>query len=193
MVRLNLDISVVIIGAVGNVEAAGLFRVALRGADVVAFGLNAISVVFGPTLAGVYAANDRARLEQVVRKAARAALAWGLPVALVFTFFGGAILTRAYGEGFAAGATALAILSLVQLVNVGTGPLGLALTMTGHERFVTLSYAIGVVLNVALALALVPAFGITGAAIAAATSTVARNVLMAVLVRRRLKIRLWGV
>jgi O-antigen/teichoic acid export membrane protein len=192
VVRLNQDIGVVIIGAIGGAEAAGLFRVALRGAEVVAFGLNAIGVAVGPTLARVHAVGDHARLERVVRKAARAALAWGLPVAAVFTIFADAILTRVFGAGFAAGATALAILSLAQLVNVGTGPLGLALTMTGHERFTMLSHATGVVMNVALALALVPAFGTIGAAGAAATSIVARSVLMVVLARRRLGIRVWG-
>jgi len=57
--------------------------------------------------------------------------------------------------------------------------------MTGHEKDATWSIGISAVLNVGLNFALVPKWGLEGAAISAASSTVLWNCLMARAVHKR--------
>jgi O-antigen/teichoic acid export membrane protein len=61
--------------------------------------------------------------------------------------------------------------------------------MTGHERDVARSLAISALLNIVLGLALIPGWGAEGAAVAAATSLVVWNIVLAVRVYRKLGIR----
>jgi O-antigen/teichoic acid export membrane protein len=72
------------------------------------------------------------------------------------------------------------------LVNVLTGFGGVVLVMCGRESDLARSVLLGAVLNAGLTGLLVPSYGITGAAIAAATALAASNVAMTWLAWRRL-------
>ena len=140
-----------------------------------------------PAVASLHIAGDMQRLQRVVTASARAMLAISLPIALVMIVFGQPVLVI-FGPEFTQGATALAILSTGQLVNVAMGSVGLLLMMTGHERDTAWGVGIATVVNVALNGLLIPRWGIEGAAVATATSLVVWNLLLAVWVYRKLGI-----
>jgi len=94
-----------------------------------------------------------------------------------------------FGSDYGRGAPALAILSLGELANALAGPVALILTMTGHEGDAAKSLAVAAVTNVILNLALIPNFGVEGAAAATAVSLTAWNTLMGVFVWKRLRLR----
>ncbi len=75
-----------------------------------------------------------------------------------------------------------------QLVNIALGPAGLLLNMSGHERDTARSFAWSIAANVGLNAALIPSFGMIGAATATATTFVAWRVVLWAQVRRRLRI-----
>ena len=75
-----------------------------------------------------------------------------------------------FGKDFVQGGMALIILSLGQLINAATGPVGALLTMTGQERGAAVVLGAGATLNVLLSVILVPILGLLGAAIAAASA-----------------------
>ncbi|RLF39101.1 MAG: hypothetical protein DRN12_07435, partial [Thermoplasmata archaeon] len=86
-------------------------------------------------------------------------------------------LGLAFGEAFAESATALAVVSLGQLVNAATGPVGLLLVMSGHENKATLSVGIGSAVNLIFNLALIQLWAINGAAAAFAASWAVKMLL----------------
>jgi O-antigen/teichoic acid export membrane protein len=94
------------------------------------------------------------------------------------------LLMSLFGPQFRAGATALTILSLAMFVNIGTGAVGAVLSMGGKSSWVLLDNSIALLLNVVLNLALIPRFGMTGAAIAWAVAIVVGNLLPLVQVWR---------
>lgn len=191
--RLSRELGVAVVGSLMGAESAGVFRVASRGADIVGLGLVVMSIVVGPTLAGAHATGDHARLERVARWAARLGLLWALPIAAILTAAGGVILALVFGEAFASGAAALAVLSLGQLVNAATGPISAVLAMTGLERGSAVGHAGAAIITLGLGLALVPALGVTGAAVASTAGLLARNAIMVSIAARRLPVRVWGV
>jgi O-antigen/teichoic acid export membrane protein len=111
-----------------------------------------------------------------------------LPLALIFIFFGGAILAFCFGPTFAYGADALAILSVGQLFNAAAGSVATLLIMSGNQWRAGLGIIGGAVLNVLLALILIPTMHAQGAAIAAAVSLIVSNSIHVIIARRTLGI-----
>ena len=94
-----------------------------------------------------------------------------------------------FGPEFTRGYWALAILTVGQLVNASVGSVGFLMSMTGHQREAARVFAGAAVLNVVLNASLIPLWGINGAAIATATTTIIWNVALALYVWRRLGVR----
>jgi len=184
---INQRISTVMVGAMLGPEAAGIFDVAIKGAALVSFALMAVNMPLAPAVAELYAKGEKKLLQRLVTKSARVALLGSLPVALGMILFGRWVLLI-FGRDFIGGNTTLAILSVGQLINVITGPVGILLNMTGHEWDTTKGVGIAAFINVLLSAILIPFWGIEGAAAASAFSTVCWFTTLVVWVRKRLGI-----
>ncbi len=160
---------------------AGFFSVASRMALFVLFVMNAVQLAAAPRLAA--AATDPVRLRAVVRGLNRMAATAGLAVAALL-FAAAEPLLGLFGPEFVAGAPSLRILAAAQALNVLTGPTGILLSMTGRERPYALLLVSGLVVQVSLALWLIPLLGASGAATAGLIAHLSWN-LAAVLVLRR--------
>ena len=69
-----------------------------------------------------------------------------------------------YGRDFVAGAISLQILAATWLLRSSLGPQEMLLNIVGRERIVTMVHVLAVVLSLVFSLALVPMYGMTGAA-----------------------------
>jgi O-antigen/teichoic acid export membrane protein len=175
---LNSETSVFMLGILQTPEDVGLFRVAQRGALFIPFGLQAVDIAMGPTIAEMFARGERKRLQRMVSKSILVVLAFALPVALMLIFGGRWIIPFVFGQEYAPAYLPLVILCLGQLINAGMGSVGMILNMAGLERFTARGMAIAAVANVLLNSALIPFFGPTGAAVATSTSLIIWNVLL---------------
>jgi len=177
---------VLMLGMILGVKPVGIYSVADRAADFVTFFLMAAVPALAPTIASLYAAKDMKQLQRLVTKVAQLTLLASLPVAVGLIVFGGRLLGALYGPDFVRGQTALSILSVGQLINVGAGPVANLLAMTGYERDAAWSLGFATILNIVLNMTLIPHWGLEGAAIAAATSLSLLNVLLSALVYKRI-------
>jgi O-antigen/teichoic acid export membrane protein len=184
---ISSQTSVVLVGTIKGAEAAGAYAAVSRVAILVSFVLQAASVALAPAIAGMYAAGEMGRLQRMITKSNRLVLLFSLPFALCFILFDRQVLAI-FGEGFTQGGAALAILSLGYLFSAAMGSVRMLLIMTGHERDAATAVGMSAALNVVLNVALIPGYGLEGAATATAVSIVATNLLLAILVRRRLGI-----
>jgi O-antigen/teichoic acid export membrane protein len=94
-----------------------------------------------------------------------------------------------YGRDFVAGATSLQILTATWLLRSSLGPQEMLLNIAGRERIVTMVHVLAVVLSLVLSLALVPQYGMTGAAIAHAIAWGGTGILLHGIVVRKLELR----
>lgn len=175
----------IMLGAIAGTEPAGVYFVTTRGAELILFLLTAFNMPLAPAIAALHASGDREGLQRLVTRTARLVFIGSLPVAIVMFVFGDSFL-RLFGPGFPKGHTALAILCAAHLVNALTGSVGLILNMTGFQKDAAIGVGIGAALNVVLNAVLIPTMGIEGAAIATAVSLVVWNVVLAVMVYRRI-------
>jgi O-antigen/teichoic acid export membrane protein len=185
---LIMQADVLILGLFRPAEEVGIYRVAVQGAMLVTFGLQAVNAVTPPEFARSYRQGDRDRLQKLASSSALLALLFALPVGLIFIAAGGSILAWVFGSGFAAGHLPLAILTIGQMGNVAAGSVGYLLNMTGHENDTARVMVLACVLNVGLNLALIPPMGATGAAVATALSLAFWNVVLYRLARKRIAI-----
>ncbi len=185
---LGASLGVLMLAPMQGAEAAGILGIANAAAALVALPLLAINTSLAPTVSTVFAEGDKAEIQRLATKAARGAFAFCLPLALIYVVFGSWILLL-FGEDFQAGYAALVILSAAQVINAAMGSVGLLLQMTGHERDVAAGLAIAVAVNLAVNLALIPVWGVDGAALGAAANMILWNALLAFRVYRKLGIR----
>lgn len=193
VMMINDQISIVMVGSIIGPEAAGIFDVARRGAMFTSVFLIAVNMPLGPTVAHLYALNQKERLQGVVTKSIRLALLASLPVALGLIICGPWYLLL-FGREFASGYTALVILIVGQLLNVSIGSVALLLNMTGYERYTAIGTVVAAIFNGILNAGFIPIWGLEGAAIASVMSLTFLKILFAVVIHKKLKLHstVWG-
>jgi O-antigen/teichoic acid export membrane protein len=178
---------ILLLGWLAGTTEAGIYSVAHRIALLVTFVLTSVNIIFAPTIAALYAQEDRAGLQSLVTTTAwwttLSSLAIALPLLVLAEFVLGL-----FGGAFVAGSSALRILLLGQAVSAMAGSVGYLMIMTGQERQATYIILSATASNILLNLLLIPPFGIQGAAIANAITLIAWNVAMAVFTWRKLRI-----
>ncbi len=154
----------------------------MQGADVVAVysavyqGMSYIGLILvsansliAPRIAGLYATDQIDELQDLLIWNTRLITLLSAFASVVLVIFSDPFLSL-YGPDFASGSTAILILAGSQLINAGTGSVGVLLNMTGHEQSVMYSVAISTILNIGCNLIMIPLWGINGAALATAIS-----------------------
>lgn len=184
---LNKRVDILFVGSIGGSDAAGVYGAASRFTDIVVFGLTAVNMVAAPYIAEYYAKNNHTMLVRMVRLTAWGALALCVPAAIAFVVVGRPLL-EVFGEGFGVGYMPMVILAVGQVGNAATGPVGVILTMTGRQRHAAMVSGVLVVSNLGLNAVLVPLYGMNGAAIATATTTILNNVVVMMYVMKYMKI-----
>ena len=185
---VNTQTDVVLLGFLSSDADVGCYRVAIQLASLLLFLLVLWNAIVAARFAQLYAANDRHQLQELVSLSSLVVTTWAVGVYLLFAVAGRSLITMLFGTEYEGAYVPLMILGAGQLVNAAAGPVGLLLTMTGHEREALKGVAAAAIANIALNLVLIPWFGIQGAATAAALSLVIWNMLLLRSVRRHLAI-----
>lgn len=188
MMLINRHADIVLLGVFVEANEVGMYRVAVQAAMLAAFGLETVNLVAGPHVTRMYQQGNHAQLQRLVTACARASLIVALPATVVFVVLGEWLLRWVVGVEYIGAATALAILSLGQLANASMGSVGLLLNMTDNEGIVARTVAIAAGGNIVANLALIPIWGMAGAAAATAGTFLVWNVLLARAVKKRLGI-----
>lgn len=183
----NNQTEVLVLGLLHAASAVGVFGVTRRLSMVLAALLSSISVLLIPMVADLHHRRELAELDRLFRTATRWLFTIGFPLCLVEILFGHDLLTL-FGEGFVSGTSALTILALGQLVNVGTGAAAGVLAIVGRTRLSMLDSLLFVGLSLGLDLLLIPRWDIVGAAVASASALAAVNLLRVAQVRHVLGI-----
>ena len=164
------------------------YSAAARISQVLLLFLTSLNLVFSPFAADLHARGERERLQELFQRSTRWALAATLPL-LIVLFVAADDVLHAFSSRFEIGEGALRILLAGQAVNVATGGVAFILIMTGFTGVDLVDNVLGLGLLVGLAVALTAAFGMEGAAAAAAVSIAALNLVRLVQVRRRVGIQ----
>lgn len=145
-------------------EEVGIYGAAVKTATMVGVTLLAANTIVAPLIASYYTRRDIAGLQDVVSLATLGSFGFSLVIGLGVMLLSGPIL-GAFGTEFIRARLPLLILILGQLVNVGSGSVGLLMVLTGHERQSMIVLGWCALIISALCLVVIPVFGIVGAAV----------------------------
>lgn len=168
---------------------AGIYGIALRTAMLIAFIQMGLNAILGPKFAAMWELQQLDELRDLARKACWMAFLAALPFAALFCLAPSSVLSM-FSDKATAGALALTLLTISQLINVASGPVGSLLVMSGHQRLVRNATLFTVLLQLGLCFWLIPQYGAIGAAVTTAVGVTTKNLINVVMVRKHLGVRL---
>lgn len=166
----------------------GTFQVAVSAASLAGLVLQAANAALAPQFASLYIQEKTKALQKLVTINTRIVLVFNLLATLIFVLFGKFLLSFVFGPDLVDAYPSVLIMLIGQLCNAFVGSVAFLLNMTGHEKDVMTVIGLSVSVNVVLALAFTPIWGIIGGAISTSVSLILAQVVMAVLVFKRLGI-----
>jgi O-antigen/teichoic acid export membrane protein len=180
-----LSIDWFVVASVTSVAQSAIYRVCLYLLSIQGVVDTTFYGVVGTYISRNYYQQGKEEYQAFVRKLNAVQMLATLAVFLVLFCAAGPIL-GIYGPDFVAGAVSLQILAATWLLRSSLGPQEMLLNIVGRERIVTMVHVLAVVLSLVFSLALVPIYGMTGAAIAHAIAWGGTGVLLYQIVVRKL-------
>ncbi|MFH1722359.1 MAG: flippase [Candidatus Altiarchaeota archaeon] len=136
----------------------------------------AITQAMYPNLSRRFKSESRKVLSAMIRRLLSLLFISGIIGGLAIYVFSAPLIYLAFGKGFVASVAPLRILSTLLPAIFLTIPLGFTLYSIGRERFVAVSTGVCAILNISLNVALIPIYGMMGAAL---TTVITEYLLLA--------------
>jgi O-antigen/teichoic acid export membrane protein len=184
-------LDVLLVSALAPAGQAAVYTAASRMVTVGTFALQAIRLAIAPQLSALLSNAEHDRAQRLYQVATWWLIALSWPLYLGLAAFAPFVL-GIFGPNYPSGQTALLILSLAMLVNLGTGNVTVVLLMGGKSSWNLFNAAGALALNIVLNLVLIPRYGMNGAAIAWTVSIVFDNVASVLEVWLLLRLRPFG-
>jgi O-antigen/teichoic acid export membrane protein len=164
-------IDVILVGALASPAEAGVYAVVTRCVRAGEVVQQAGRIVAGPRISGVLARGDTEAAGRIYGLVTAAMIWVAWPFFILLAVFADQVL-RVFGPGFVVGAAPMAVLAVAMALATAAGTVQTVLLMGGRSRWQLADKSGALVLNVSLDVLLIPAWGITGAAIAWAVTIV---------------------
>jgi len=164
----------ILIGVYLGAREVGIYAVAMALVAFVPIVLQSVNQVFSPIIADLHARGQFDALNRIFQTLTKWILGLTFPLAAAMIVYAQPLM-RMFGRDFEAGWTILMIGTVGQLVNCAAGSVGYLLLMSGNQkRLIKIQTAMAIV-TILMNLALVPRWGVTGAAAASALTNIAMN------------------
>ena len=184
---LTSQVDRIALGYYRGAREVGIYSVAASLVAYIPLALNSVNQIFAPTIADLHTRGEHVLLARLFQSLTKWVVGLTLPLGLVVVVFSRPLM-RIFGGEFEIGWPILIMGCIGQLVNCAVGSVGYLLVMSGNEkRLMKVQITMAVMMTVSSA-ALVPIWGIYGAAAAAALTNIGLNVLNLLQVRRALGI-----
>jgi len=166
----------VFVGMYLSARDVGVYAMAMTLVAFVPVALQSVNQIFSPVIADLHARGEQELLGRLFQTLTKWILGLTLPLAMVVMIFSRPLMSI-FGRDFEAGWPILVIGTLGQLINCAAGSAGYLLLMSGNQRRLIRVQAVIGALTPLFSLALIPKWGMVGAAIVAAVTGAVCNML----------------
>jgi len=174
-----------ILGMFRDSGLVGVYELAFRMSMFVVFFFSpAIGYLFQPLISKFDADDDLEKMDQLYTVTTRWIVVASFPIFALMVLFPEQTLTFFFGGEYSQGAFALSVLVLGFMLSRIPGLTSGFLTATGQTKILMYISVGTAVLNIAVNFALIPTYGILGAAIATASAKVLNNVTQSYVIAR---------
>jgi O-antigen/teichoic acid export membrane protein len=166
----------------------GVYNVAALVGSLITFVLLSFNMIFSPVVSDLFHRDRFDLLRPIFRSVTRWTIIFSLPI-YAWVLAAGEVTLGVFGTEFIRGYAALALLGTGLMIAVSTGPVGVALAMTGHQKWNVYNAIAMAIIAIGLNFVLVPRMGIAGAGIAAGAAQAL--VKLARLIQVRFLLKMW--
>lgn len=166
----------------------GLYSAAYPLAQGMLVVLGAFGFLYLPLASRLDADGEREEVDAIYKVTTKWIYIITFPALLAFVAFPADVLEIFFGADYRAGAIALVVLSLGFFTNAAYGRNRETLSALGYPRYILAGNLAALVLNIALNLILIPAYGVVGAAVTSAVSFLSFNLLIYVILVQKFDI-----
>jgi len=171
-----------------SLEEVGIYQVVLPSASIFLFFSAAISPVLYPIVSELWAKKDKKRLVEGIRLLHKYAFIASIPPILMIFAFSSIFINIFFGADYVPGALAFQILIIGVLIFLVSKINSDVLAGIGKPKEVTKIIGMAAASNIVLNIALIPKYGIEGAAIATAASYLLTMAFSTIRLRKYIKI-----
>lgn len=182
--------AIVLAGLFVVASQLGDLRIAMTIATLYGFPQSVANISVLPTIARLHAAGDRTQLLTVTAFVTVLVSGVQLIGMGIIIAFGEPLIALLFGADYVEAAPLLIILAAGSLGVSLFGPAGTVLLMTHHERSVLVATGLTAIAQTGISLALIPSYGVTGAALGAAGGMILQGALFMLYARKALDYRL---
>ncbi|MFC6236184.1 lipopolysaccharide biosynthesis protein, partial [Leucobacter soli] len=175
-------LDVLIVGLIAGPAAAGVYGVVSRLVQSGTIPSTSMRIVVAPLFSKMLHQDRREELDELYTRTAQWIVLFSTPIYVVLAILGEPIL-RIFGDGFATGALALAVMCIGAVVSACTGNVQALLLMSGRSGWAAINKVVVLAVIVGLLLLLVPPYGILGAAIASTVAVSLDAILASIQIR----------
>ncbi|MEM7463276.1 MAG: polysaccharide biosynthesis C-terminal domain-containing protein [Pseudomonadota bacterium] len=183
-INMFADLDILIVSMILPTSETGIFGVCMKIAALLVFAVQVTHQILLRDASDAHRTSDKMKMQSIIGKANRIAIASSILSFLVILFFG-KLLLGIFGQEFLTGYYCLLGLSLAQFIRAAFGPAIQILMITGHQRAGIPVYIGSLIVLVVCNLILVPAYGYEGAAIAVIITTLFWSVWLNRLVKQK--------
>lgn len=169
---------ILVLGKYSSYDNVAYYSVTIQLTKLISVVLYAVNAAYATKIAELYELRSVHELKVNVKKSTRLIFILTAPVVLVMLLFSDFFLGL-FGDSYTAAKPALNILLIGQIMNSATGTIGMYMNMTGNQNRLQNILLISIFVNLILNLVMIPKYGMVGAAISTAATTIGWNVYCA--------------
>lgn len=181
---INDFMDVVVLKMFVSKATLGVYRNCQTLSQLAAMVLVGMNTTIQPKISQLYHKNEITEVRKITQRASKLIFLINIPV-FILLIFGSKYVLSIYGKEFMSGALCLTLLTIGQVINTATGPVAQLLNVTGnHKKFRDIAF-MGAMVKLVFNLALIPFYGIYGAAIASAISMASWNIIGTLYIKKK--------
>lgn len=188
MTQINSYLDLLIIGYYYPSEQVAYYKVAYQVSILVGVGLQVVAITITPRIASAYQNQDFTQLQLLITIGARISIAIAIPMLLFLIISGEELLIAIFGEQYKNSYIPLLILAFSQVINAFFGPTLQLMNMSKNEKPVAKIMTLSTLFNIVFNIALIPKYGLYGAAISTLASTIFWNVSVMIYSHKKINI-----
>lgn len=166
------------------------YSLAIKLMTILSMIINSINITISTKIAEYFISNNKEELKKTIRNSNRFIFLLTFPLMIFICFFSETIL-EVFGSSYIEAKSTLIILVIGQGVCSFFGAAPIYLNMTGRQQLFQFILILAVVINLILNILLIPTYGMLGAGISFVISMIFWNVLAAIIVYKKDKVKLF--
>lgn len=171
-------IDMILVGGLLGPAEAGLYEVAIKGAQLILFFPMAINLSIGPSVAQLYGMKNGRTLQALIFKSVVISAGGALLVFFPLLVFSQTFLSI-FGPEFTAAEPVMRLLCTASFLSVLFGSSATILNMTGNEKYTLGSIVVGIIVSAVMTVLLIPRWGLVGVGWASIIAALTYNILVA--------------